>query len=94
VFNDQLNVKFAVESRYSYTFLLLGFINSCVIYPEYKPSQSWILISLFLQIIVMSATMDVDHFSKYFNKAPVFYIEGRQHKVDVSSEPHRSCVAK
>lgn len=36
----------------------------------------------------MSATMDVDHFSKYFNKAPVFYIEGRQHKVDVSNKRH------
>jgi len=31
----------------------------------------------------MSATMDVDNFSKYFNNAPVFYIEGRQHKVEV-----------
>jgi len=32
----------------------------------------------------MSATMDVDHFSKYFNNAPVLYIEGRQHHVEVS----------
>jgi len=31
----------------------------------------------------MSATMDVDHFSKYFNNAPVLYIEGRQHRVEV-----------
>lgn len=31
-----------------------------------------------LKIIVMSATMDVDHFSQYFNNAPVLYIEGRQ----------------
>jgi len=31
----------------------------------------------------MSATMDVDHFSQYFNKAPVLYIEGRQHPVEV-----------
>lgn len=28
--------------------------------------------------------MDVDHFSQYFNNAPVLYIEGRQFKVNVS----------
>jgi len=38
---------------------------------------------LLLQVVVMSATMDVDHFSKYFNDAPVLYIEGRQHHVEV-----------
>ena len=31
----------------------------------------------------MSATMDVDEFSAYFNKAPVFFLEGRQFNVDV-----------
>ena len=31
----------------------------------------------------MSATMDVDHFSKYFNSAPVLYVEGRQYPVQV-----------
>ena len=36
------------------------------------------------QIIVMSATMDVDHFSQYFNNAPVLYIEGRQYPIRVS----------
>ncbi|KAK9509920.1 hypothetical protein O3M35_004807 [Rhynocoris fuscipes] len=36
-----------------------------------------------LKIIVMSATMDVDHFSKYFDDAPVVYIEGRQYPVEV-----------
>ncbi|KAJ8315015.1 hypothetical protein KUTeg_007165 [Tegillarca granosa] len=34
-----------------------------------------------LKIVVMSATMDVDHFSNYFNKAPVLYLEGRQYPV-------------
>lgn len=33
----------------------------------------------------MSATMDVDHFSNYFNRAPVLYLEGRQYPVQVSS---------
>ncbi|CAH1397378.1 unnamed protein product [Nezara viridula] len=37
-----------------------------------------------LKIIVMSATMDVDHFSKYFNDAPVIYIEGRQYPVEIN----------
>ena len=32
----------------------------------------------------MSATMDVDHFSQYFNKAPVLYLEGRQYPIQVS----------
>ncbi|KAH3735785.1 ATP-dependent RNA helicase DHX33-like [Dreissena polymorpha] len=36
-----------------------------------------------LKIIVMSATMDVDHFSQYFNKAPVLYLEGRQFPIRV-----------
>jgi ATP-dependent RNA helicase DHX33 len=36
-----------------------------------------------LKVILMSATMDVDEFSSYFNKAPVFYLEGRQFKVEV-----------
>ncbi|XP_045625991.1 ATP-dependent RNA helicase DHX33-like [Procambarus clarkii] len=36
-----------------------------------------------LKVIVMSATMDVDHFSNYFNKCPVLYIEGRQHPIEM-----------
>ncbi|KAK3696103.1 hypothetical protein RRG08_061878 [Elysia crispata] len=36
-----------------------------------------------LKIVVMSATMDVDHFSKYFNNAPVLYLEGRQFPIQV-----------
>jgi len=36
-----------------------------------------------LKVILMSATMDVDEFSCYFNKAPVLYLEGRLFSVDV-----------
>ncbi|KAJ8266299.1 hypothetical protein GJAV_G00128830 [Gymnothorax javanicus] len=36
-----------------------------------------------LKVIVMSATMDVDLFSHYFNKAPVLYLEGRQHPIQI-----------
>lgn len=35
-----------------------------------------------LKLIVMSATMDVDKFVKYFD-APVIYLEGRQHPVRI-----------
>ncbi|KAG8452005.1 hypothetical protein GDO86_003980 [Hymenochirus boettgeri] len=36
-----------------------------------------------LKIIIMSATMDVDMFSRYFNSAPVLYLEGRQHPIQI-----------
>ena len=29
----------------------------------------------------MSATMNVDHFSQFFNNAPVLYVEGRLHPI-------------
>ena len=32
-----------------------------------------------LKIVVMSATLEAEHFSHYFNGAKVLYIEGRQH---------------
>lgn len=37
-----------------------------------------------LKVIVMSATMDVDHFSRYFNNAVVLYVEGRQFTVNMN----------
>ncbi|CAL9685890.1 unnamed protein product [Knipowitschia caucasica] len=36
-----------------------------------------------LKVLVMSATMDVDLFSEYFNKSPVLYLEGRQHPIEI-----------
>ncbi|XP_038615627.1 ATP-dependent RNA helicase DHX33 [Tachyglossus aculeatus] len=36
-----------------------------------------------LKVIVMSATMDVDQFSQYFGGAPVLYLEGRQHPIQI-----------
>uniref|UniRef100_A0A8C2C307 RNA helicase n=1 Tax=Cyprinus carpio TaxID=7962 RepID=A0A8C2C307_CYPCA len=36
-----------------------------------------------LKVVVMSATMDVDLFSQYFNKSPVLYLEGRQHPIQI-----------
>ncbi|XP_068950257.1 ATP-dependent RNA helicase DHX33 isoform X3 [Petaurus breviceps papuanus] len=36
-----------------------------------------------LRVLVMSATMDVDLFSRYLGGAPVLYVEGRQHPIQV-----------
>ncbi|KAL1457833.1 hypothetical protein WDU94_008024 [Cyamophila willieti] len=36
-----------------------------------------------LKVLVMSATMDVDHFKQYFNDAEVLCLEGREHPVTV-----------
>nr|CAI5821645.1 unnamed protein product [Callosobruchus analis]CAI5832140.1 unnamed protein product [Callosobruchus analis] len=50
-------------------------------------------------IIIMSATMDVDHFSKYFNNCQAVYIEGRTYPVSLhyTIKPHddyeAACVA-
>lgn len=42
-----------------------------------------------LKLIVMSATMDVEKFSKYF-QAQILYIEGREHPVKIfqATKPH------
>ncbi|XP_067124062.1 ATP-dependent RNA helicase DHX33 [Centruroides vittatus] len=47
-----------------------------------------------LKVIIMSATMDVDHFSQYFNNSPVYYIEGRQYPVEIfyTVKPHEDYV--
>lgn len=36
----------------------------------------------------MSATMDVDLFSEYFNKSPVLYLEGRHHPIQIYYTKH------
>ncbi|XP_058464732.1 ATP-dependent RNA helicase DHX33 [Malaya genurostris] len=36
-----------------------------------------------LKVIVMSATMDVDHFCQYFNQCPTLYLRGRNYIVKV-----------
>ena len=36
-----------------------------------------------LKLIIMSATMNVDKFSSFFNNAPVCYLEGRFHPVKI-----------
>ncbi|CAF1020682.1 unnamed protein product [Brachionus calyciflorus] len=63
-----------VHERTIHTDVLLGIVKSA----QQKRQNSFKL-----KVILMSATMDVDEFSNYFNKAPVLYLEGRQFKVDV-----------
>lgn len=42
-----------------------------------------------LKVVIMSATMDVDHFSKYFNQCPVLYVPGRTYPVQVLHSKQR-----
>lgn len=41
-----------------------------------------------LKIIVMSATMDVDHFSRYFDQCQVIYLEGRTYNISYMNLKH------
>ncbi|KAG8983511.1 hypothetical protein FRB90_005937 [Tulasnella sp. 427] len=40
-----------------------------------------------LRVLVSSATMDAEKFSKYFDDAPVFYVPGRRYPVDIHYTP-------
>lgn len=42
-----------------------------------------------LKLLVMSATMDVDHFSKYFDNCPVLYLPGHMHDVSIHHTKHK-----
>ncbi|KAG6373740.1 P-loop containing nucleoside triphosphate hydrolase protein [Boletus reticuloceps] len=36
-----------------------------------------------LKIVVMSATLDAEKFSRFYNNAPILYVKGRQHPVQI-----------
>ena len=59
-----------VHERTIHTDVLLGIVKSAQLKRSAQNHNP-------LKIILMSATMDCDEFSKYFNNAPVFYLEGR-----------------
>lgn len=42
-----------------------------------------------LKLILMSATMDVDHLAAYFRHAPVYYVAGRTHPIEVFYAAHK-----
>ncbi len=46
-----------------------------------------------LKIIITSATIDPDRFSKHFNNAPVINVSGRTYPVEVLYRPYRSAEA-
>ncbi|XP_075212516.1 ATP-dependent RNA helicase DHX33 [Lycorma delicatula] len=60
-------------------------IHTDVLFGIVKKAQAYRLLHHLspLKVLIMSATMDVDHFSKYFNNASIVYLEGRQYPVEV-----------
>jgi len=69
-----------VHERTIHTDILLGITKSAQSQRQKNKAEHHLKP---LKVILMSATMDVDEFSNYFNKAPVLYLEGRQFGVDV-----------
>jgi len=65
-----------VHERTIHTDVLLGIVKSAQLKRSAQNHNP-------LKIILMSATMDCDEFSKYFKCAPVFYLEGRRFTVDI-----------
>ncbi|KAH3661408.1 hypothetical protein OGAPHI_006815 [Ogataea philodendri] len=55
------------------TDLLLGFLKDLV-FNKRQNDQ--------FQVIIMSATLDADKFSQFFNNAPIFFVEGRMYPVE------------
>ena len=64
------------HERTIHTDVLFGVVKSAQKKRKEQGSQP-------LKVLIMSATMDVDHFSQYFNNAPVVYLEGRQFPITV-----------
>lgn len=60
-------------------------INTDVLFGIVKQAQTVRLVRNLtpLKILLMSATMDVDHFSRYFNNCQAVYLEGRTFPVDI-----------
>ena len=64
------------HERTLHTDLLFGIVKQAL---EYRKKMK----KNHLHVLVMSATMNVDLFSNYFNHAPVLYLEGRQYPIEV-----------
>ncbi|CAF3362466.1 unnamed protein product [Rotaria socialis] len=64
------------HERTLHTDLLFGIVKQALEYRKKSKKNP-------LHILVMSATMNVDLFSNYFNQAPVLYLQGRQYPIDV-----------
>lgn len=64
------------HERTLHTDLLFGIVKQALNYRKQSKKNP-------LHVLVMSATMNVDLFSTYFNKAPVLYLQGRQYPIEV-----------
>ena len=64
------------HERTLHTDLLFGIVKQALAYRKQANKNP-------LHVLVMSATMDVDLFSKYFNEAPILYLQGRQYPIEV-----------
>ncbi|CAF2240245.1 unnamed protein product [Rotaria magnacalcarata] len=64
------------HERTLHTDLLFGIVKQALEYRKKSKKNP-------LHVLVMSATMNVDLFSNYFNQAPVLYLQGRQYPIDV-----------
>jgi ATP-dependent RNA helicase DHX33 len=64
------------HERTLHTDLLFGIVKQALSYRKQSKKNP-------LHVLIMSATMNVDLFSNYFNQAPVLYLQGRQYPIDV-----------
>ena len=64
------------HERTLHTDLLFGIVKQALAYRKRTKKNP-------LHVLVMSATMNVDLFSTYFNQAPVLYLQGRQYPIEV-----------
>lgn len=75
------------HERTLHTDLLFGIVKQALEHRKKSKKNA-------LHVLVMSATMNVDLFSNYFNQAPVLYLQGRQYPIEVfhAQEPQTDYI--